>query len=113
MKYCPELVKQITDDIKEHTGRVNAAKRAGICYDTFCTWMKEKPEFSEAVKEAEEEAKGGMKDKAILTIAKAMDNGLWTAAAWWLERNYPDQYGKSNLQVDLNVMIDGTSGELA
>jgi len=99
-----------------------SAKYGGVSYNTFNEWMKrgaaenarrvspsvkehtakwnnEQPfvEFYEAIKEAEGEA-------AILWLAKiekaAIDH--WQAAAWKLERRYPNDYGR---QVqDLHVM---------
>ena len=57
---------------------------------TYYDWMRTKPEFSEAIKKARAEAVQGY----LRTIKTAADNGTWQAAAWWLERVLPDQYGR-------------------
>lgn len=66
-----------------------AAKYAGISYQTFNEWHKSKPVFSEALERAEGRA-------ALKWLSKieqqAQDD--WRAAAWKLERRYPQQYGK-------------------
>lgn len=98
MKYTPETIEKITNAIKRLKGRVNSCKEADIHYDTFCEWMK-KTEFSEAIKKAEKEAKDKGKEIAIMSIFKAMPN-QWQAAAWWLERNYPEEY-RNRTETDL------------
>ena len=47
-------------------------------------------EFSEAVKKARAEAEGAH----IRNIRKAADNGTWQASAWFLERSFPQKWGK-------------------
>ena len=92
MKYCQEITEQICKSLLELKGRVNAAKEAGINYDTFCEWMK-KPEFSEAIKKAESQANTKGKDVAIMSIFNAMPN-QWQAAAWWLERKFKTEFSR-------------------
>lgn len=46
-------------------------------------------EFSEAVKKAASEAEV----RNVLTIRDASAK-TWQAAAWWLERRYPEKWGK-------------------
>lgn len=47
-------------------------------------------EFFEGVKKATAEAR----IERLAHIEKAGRDGTWTAAAWWLERRYPDEYGR-------------------
>jgi len=61
----------------------------GISYQTFNEWRKEKSEFSDAIKKAEVECKAGR----IAVIFKAAEE-KWQAAAWWLERRYPQEFAK-------------------
>lgn len=80
-----------------------AAAYAGICYATFRNWMRkgeaqdeqetgdEYLEFYRAVKKAEGVAALVWLDM----IEKAASGGQWQAAAWKLERRYPQQYGKT------------------
>ena len=62
----------------------------GISYETFRTWQTEKSVFSVAIKKAEAECKVAR----IQTILKASKKS-WQAAAWWLERRCPDEYGRN------------------
>jgi hypothetical protein len=76
-----------------------AAEFAGIDYTTFNNWMKrgenaeegtEYFNFFHAVKEAEGKAAVGN----LMLITLAAQNGNWQAAAWKLERRYPEEYAK-------------------
>ena len=89
MKYGKERVKKITQALCDGQGRVRACKIAGIRYDTFMEWMRSKPEFSEAVKKAEATGNDKIKD---ICQRRIIEDKSWQSAAWWLERNYPDQY---------------------
>jgi hypothetical protein len=79
-----------------------ACKYAGIHVDTFIEWRKHKVEFSEAVEKAEGDAVVGW----LAVIQKAAQNNEWTAAAWKLERRYPQDYGRQ--KVDVAVQHSGT-----
>lgn len=52
-------------------------------------------EFREAIKEAEAEAE----ISRLVKIESAADEH-WQAAAWWLERRYPDRYGRKLLRLE-------------
>lgn len=86
MKYTPETIKSICGSIEKGIGRVDACAMADISYETFTKWML-RPEFVEAIKKAEAECKG----RNIMIIQKAAMT-TWQAAAWWLERKFPDEY---------------------
>lgn len=92
-KYTPERVKIICDAIRSLKGRLGSAKEAGIHYDTFCEWYNKKPEFTDAIKRAEEQARQKGKEVAIMSIFNAMPK-QWQAGAWWLERNF-DEFVKN------------------
>lgn len=89
-KYTPETVKRITDALKMGATYELACNYGGISYDTFCTWRNEKDEFSEAIKRAEGSAVVGW----LAKIEQAANDGQWQAAAWKLERRYPEMYGR-------------------
>lgn len=91
MKYKKEVVDRIIETLQNGDGRVAACENAGISYETFTVWMREKPEFSESVKKAEET---GMDRIMDVQIRKILSNDSWQSAAWWLERNYPERFGK-------------------
>jgi transposase len=73
-----------------------AASAAGISEQTFYSWMergrnKEKKflEFLEAIKKAESDAETYRVGRIVAASAEH-----WTAAAWWLERKFPDRWGR-------------------
>jgi hypothetical protein len=80
---------------------------AGIDETTFSRWMAagekgKQPfaDFAKAVKKAEEEAVR----KHVAVITKAAEKN-WQAAAWWLERRYPADFGKKD-NIDLALAGD-------
>ena len=80
-KYNDETVKKICDAIRAGNTQSASCGYAGIAVSTFHEWLKEYPEFSEAVKKAEAD----VEVRNVAIIQKASDKS-WTAAAWWLER---------------------------
>lgn len=103
MKYDTDTIAKVIEKLEDGQGRVNACKHANINYQTFLNWLADpdKVEFLEAVKKAENAGYDKTKDLAILAI-KAKFNTSWQAAAWWLERNYPDQY-RNRIENEVNV----------
>ena len=94
-KYTPETVDKITQAIRLGATYKLACDYAGISEETFNQWRNNKPEFSDAIKEAE--GKG-----AVLWLGKieqAASDGNWQAAAWKLERRYPAMYGRQRLEL--------------
>ena len=101
MKYDQITINTILSSLREGEGRVRACKAAGIDYQTFLNWYKDKSkkldwetpkvEFFEAVKKAESCGNNKIKDLAKRgVIEKFTEN--WQAAAWWLERKYPEEF---------------------
>jgi hypothetical protein len=74
-----------------------AAQYAGIAERTFYSWLAkglagQAPyvQFVQAI----EKAKGRAAIGWLATIEQAANAGNWQAAAWKLERRYPDAYGR-------------------
>jgi transposase len=72
------------------------AERAGISVRTFYKWLAagrrgEKPfdAFATACRQAERNAEAEAVERIRSAAAKN-----WTAAAWWLERKFPESWGK-------------------
>lgn len=94
-KYTPETVDKLTQAIRLGATYQLACNYAGIGVSTFHDWLNAKPEFSQAIKEAEGKA-------AVLWLGKieqAASDGNWQAAAWKLERRYPDMYGRNRVEL--------------
>lgn len=96
-----------------------AAAAAGISKDTLYNWLRrgarvgEKPtreelalqQFSDAVKMAM--AKAELDD---LTTIRAASKKNWQAAAWRLERKYPDRWG-NRITTRVEFPLDGDSDD--
>ena len=96
-KYSDDVVARIVQALELGATYELAARYGGISYETFNTWRKVKPAFSEAVERAEGEAVV----KWLAKIELAASAGNWQAAAWKLERRYPSQYGRrGNLEIE-------------
>lgn len=102
-KYEPERVQKILDAIRLGATHELACNYAGVSITTFYEWKSTKAEFSEAVKQAE--GAGAVK---WLERIEAAANEQWQAAAWKLERRYPEQYGRQIItqQVQGRIIVD-------
>lgn len=111
MEITEEKRERVVDAISAGNYMETAAAYAGIAKDTLYAWLKrgarerarveknprfsvrkeERPfvEFSDAVKKALAESE--MQD--VTTISTAAALGTWQAAAWRLERKFPDRWG--------------------
>lgn len=83
-------VERVLQGIKIGLPFVHACARAGISEDTFARWRKQSSDFAEAVKSAEAEAIA----RNVTVIQKAAGTS-WQAAAWWLERRYPQDFART------------------
>jgi len=100
-KLTPEVQKTICDTVSGGgTDRV-ACLRAGISVSGLGEWKRrgaagEEPyaAFLAAYKRAEGDF--GLRNLAL--IGKAAQDGTWQAAAWLLERRYPEEYGRKVVQ---------------
>lgn len=96
MKYSRQIVEEIAKLVEEGNFKKDAAALAGISEDTFYSWMK-KPEFAERLKRAMLKAKRRMImviQRAALGDPNKKVPGIWTAAAWYLERVHHDEFGQ-------------------
>lgn len=104
-----ETIENIMKNIRKGIPIKTAVQMAGISQSTYFSWMKrgndeqyriskgEKPnpketlflEFLESATRAREEARGAH----VAVIANAGAKGDWRASAWWLSRQYRDEFG--------------------
>jgi transposase len=96
-KFTPPVRQRILDAIALGLTHEQAATSAGIDRETLWAWRKAKPAFSD---ELEKAAIAGMSAR-LERIQMAAHEGNWQADAWWLERRFPDQWGKRE-RVDVN-----------
>jgi hypothetical protein len=107
-KYTPEVVERICYSLSLGNTRTTSVTCAGVSMPTFHTWMHEFPEFSDAIKRAEEQAV-----EHYVNVIHAASGQTWQAAAWYLERRRPADFSKQD-KVDITTNgkdINGMSME--
>ncbi len=110
-KLTKELIEKAADIIARGNYYKVAIDVLGISDQSWYEWMRQgemdkskdikslKSEFFESIKKAEADAI----DRNLSIIQKA---GNWQASAWYLERKYPEQWGKRD-NVNLTTDKDG------
>jgi len=98
IKINEKTLKEIEKYAKMGLLDKDIAALLGYSYQHFSDEIKRIPVISEALE------KGRTENKAFLLskILEAAKDGTWTAAAWVLERKYPEEYGK----IDRDKAID-------
>jgi hypothetical protein len=94
--------KTIIDAIEQGTPYRHAAAMAGMSEDTFGRWRNDDADFADAIKEAEGRAVAGR-----LARIRVAEPTHWQAAAWWLERKYPAEFGRTVQDVNVGGQKDG------
>jgi hypothetical protein len=91
------LTKDVTLDLEEKILRglteEQACELVGVAYDTYSKWLIRYPLFKEFIRRV----KAQVEFEALEHIQDAMTGGTWSAAAWFLERKYPQRYGKRDV----------------
>jgi hypothetical protein len=93
-KYTKATLKVIEQALSAGCYHKLAAHAAGISETTWCEWINTKPGFAELVEKAEAKAS----QRWLALIERAAEDGNWQAAAWKLERRYPDFYGQPKVR---------------
>ena len=95
-KLTAAVQKQICDALRNGNTREASVSSGSISYPTFLAWLKRGEEgeplyveFLQAVKKAEAEC-----EVHYIGVIKKAASKQWQAAAWWLERRKPDNYGR-------------------
>jgi hypothetical protein len=119
-----DLEQTLLDYIRIGTPVRVAVASAGVSNQTFYSWINRGMAERERLKLVEgaknnpseviflefldkvERAKAEAITKKVAVIAKSGNDGDWRAAAWWLERQMPEEFGKTD-----RVEIGGTNGE--
>jgi hypothetical protein len=99
-KLTPEVQDKIVAAIRAGNYQETAASYAGISEKTFYEWMNRglsddpsESHFGE-FREAVEKAKAAAEVRDVILIDKAAQDGSWQAAAWKLERKFPNKWGR-------------------
>lgn len=88
-KRSPEREAKILEAVEVGNYLETAARLGGICYDTLNEWRKAYPAFSDALEKARAQA-----EATAVAIVREAALTKWEAAGWYLERSFPDKYGR-------------------
>lgn len=72
MKYTARLVKKLCEDIRRGYNIVECCARVGITEETYYSWKRVKPEFTEAVEAAAEEKWARLVDDVPPAVRKLL-----------------------------------------
>lgn len=106
-KLTPKVQSAICAAVEAGATYELAAKAAGVTYETLRVWRESKAAFSVALDEAE----GRAAQRWLRVIERAaVEDGSWHAAAWKLERRYPESYGRQvqrhEVAGDVRIVVD-------
>jgi hypothetical protein len=108
-KRTPELESRLLDAIRAGNTVRAACHYAGIGVQTIADWQRRFRDFRDALEKAEADAEVRM----VAEISQAARNGTWQAAAWWLERRRPDDYGRrERIELTLRQQAQKLAAEL-
>ena len=87
-KYSPEIAESIAELVGNGVPYIHAAEAHNVHRNTYARWIKEKDAFRALVQAKRSEAIA----ERVARIRQAGQKGLWTADAWWLERQEPELF---------------------
>lgn len=101
-KLTDETQKIIVDRLVRGNFQNEASAGAGIDAVTFCRWMekgqRDEPQFERyrQFRQAVIVANAECQDVQLTRINRAASIGTWQAAAWILERRFPEEWGRKD-----------------
>ena len=122
-KFTPAVQTKILQHVRLGSPYEIACRAAGISWDCLRLWFKEgeqddlqgritpKSEFFAAVKAAEAETVAVW----LAQMEKAAQSGQWQAAAWRLERRFPQLFGMMQARqgvVNINILVGELTQQL-
>lgn len=98
-----EKQERVIEATRKGLTRAICARLAGVAPSTLYKALREDAEFSQRVKTAQADGEQALIDTIRAASAEPKH---WTAAAWLLERRYPERYGppKQRLQHEVTPM---------
>lgn len=107
-KLTPEMATRLVSALEAGAYIETAAAIAGISKVTLYQWLKTGAKDSEDGKggtlaagflNAVEKAMAESEVRDLMVIQQAAEKGVWQAAAWRLERKYPDKWGRRRVEL--------------
>lgn len=102
-KYNPEIVQKTKELIELGLNYQDVCDTLGISRETFSQWQKKYPEYSDTVRIANVKVK-----EVSLKSLRVGEMKDWKAAAWRLERRWPDEYKeRKEIETTKPSLIEG------
>ena len=108
LKLNKQLIEDAVKLIEAGNYQKHVAQALGIDESTWYRWLQKGEsetnensiyrEFYKSIKKAEAKAVA----RNVALIQRAAQEGNWQAAAWWLERKFPAEWGKRD-KLDINA----------
>lgn len=103
-KLNEETINDLTLCITQGMTNKDACTVAGIATSTFYGWINDPSnELEKELADRVERARVVRKMQLLQTIFDAAENGCWQAAAWYLERRYPEEFAKPDRYHDQGI----------
>jgi len=102
-KITEELIYKICEDIARGYSYDQAALNNGISASTFFRWVRKGKEpdaeqiYKDLVRLVDEASEFSEAEALQLIRSEAIVGRNWKASAWFLERRFPEKYGKKNI----------------
>lgn len=108
-KLTKELINYASKLVEAGATITAVAKALGVSRETIHRWLREGEKQQEGLMHDFYEAFNRAEAKAIARnvaiIQRSAQSGNWQAAAWWLERKYPEEWGKRD-KLDMHAKGD-------
>lgn len=129
-KYNETRHETIVESIRKGNSKANSFRLAGISVEAGTEWLqygRERPEeypYYAKLYEDVEQALAEYEASRVSLVTTAADTGTWQAAAWWLERRNPDEWGRHDrvkhevnnrptVQLNQVILQDASARELS
>lgn len=112
-KYDPAMCDKIIEMGRSGASKAEMALDLGIAYSTFDVWQNTKPEFSEAVKEAEALSRGWWEKNGRLATFGGHDGFNATSYIFQMKNRFSDHWrDKTEREHSGNVNLGAALDEL-
>ena len=101
-KLTETMIAQAVEMKSHGLNDCDIAQAIGVCKQTFSKWINHpRTKLQRELSEQHKKAESGYKEALLQRIWNAADKPQnWTAAAWLLERKFPDEYGRVDRRRD-------------
>lgn len=103
-KLTKELAKEFVKLVESGATNADACAYIGVNESTFYRWLQNpKTEAERGLCNDLKKADARRKLWHLRKIQQASENGAWQASAWYLERRYPREYAKPEVQLRVDM----------